>query len=218
MTTKTLTKTETKLPTLTPADDPYLRTAARVASESAFLKYVKGVFVFGIDEDGLALGTELVPNLTEAKIGWLKWKDGEVVEERMFPWATGHPYREDLGDLDQDLWDVDDDDKAIDPWSETATLPFKNPRTGEEFTFSTSSGGGRQAVAKLIYAWRHGVTQGKSGLPVVSLGSDTYKHKKFGPVHFPVFKIVRWEDEADLIAGKAEADPVDGLDDEIPGF
>ncbi len=214
MTTKTLTKPKTQLPTLT--DDPYLKTAARVATTASFLKFVKGIFVFGINEDEAELGTELVPNMEEAKIGWLKWKDGEVVEEKMFPWATGHPYREDLGDLDSDMWEVDDNGKAIDPFAETATLPLKNPRTGEEFTFSTSSTGGRQAVAKLVYAWRHGVTQGKSGLPVITLGSDTYKHKKFGPVHFPVFKVVRWEDEADLIAGAGKAD--DDLDDEIPGF
>jgi hypothetical protein len=210
MSTNALTKPKTQLPSL--GDDPYLKTAARVATAASFLKYVKGAFVFGIDEEEMALDTELVPNLTEAKIGWLKWKDGEVVEEKMFPWATGHPYREDLGDMDKDLWETDDNGKAIDPWSETATLPLKNPQSGEEFTFSTSSTGGRQAVAKLIYAWRHGVTQGKSGLPVSTLGSDTYKHKKFGPVHFPVFKIVRWEDEADLIAGKTDAE----LEDEIP--
>jgi hypothetical protein len=216
MNTQTLAKRETQLPTLN--DDPYLKTASRVATAASFLKYVKGVFVFGIDEAELALGTELVPNMTEVRIGWLRWKNGEVVEENMAAWAVGHAYREDLGDLDRDLWEIDDNGKPIDPYSETATLPLKNPRTGEEFTFSTSSTGGRQAVAKLVYAWRHGVTQGKSGLPVIALGSDTYKHKKFGPVHFPVFKIVRWEDEDDLIAGKVETDPVDELDDEIPGF
>ena len=216
MNTQTLAKRETQLPTLN--DDPYLKTASRVATAASFLKYVKGVFVFGIDEAELALGTELVPNMTEVRIGWLRWKNGEVVEENMAAWAVGHAYREDLGDLDRDLWEIDDNGKPIDPYSETATLPLKNPRTGEEFTFSTSSTGGRQAVAKLVYAWRHGVTQGKSGLPVIALGSDTYKHKKFGPVHFPVFTIARWEDEDDLIAGKVETDPVDELDDEIPGI
>ncbi len=214
MTSTQIAKNESQLPAL--SDDPYLRTASRVATAASFLKYVKGTFIFGIDEDELALGTELVPNMAEAKIGWLKWQGGEVVDENMVPWAIGHAYREDLGDLDRDLWEVDDNGKAIDPWSETATVSLKNPRTSEEFTFTTSSTGGRQAVAKLVYAWRHGVTQGKSGLPVITLGSDTYKHKKFGPVHFPVFKIVRWEDEDDLIAGTANAD--EDLDDEIPGF
>ena len=216
MTTKTLTKPKTQLPTLN--DDPYLKTASRVATTTNFLKYVKGQFIFGVNEDEVELDTVLVPNMEEAKIGWLKWRGGGVVDENMAPWAVGHAYREDLNELDQGLWETDDNGRAIDPWSETATLPLKNPRTGEEFTFSTSSTGGRQAVAKLVYAWRHGVTQGKSGLPVITLGSDTYPHKKFGPVHFPVFKVVRWADEADLIAGKAEADPVDELDDEIPGF
>ncbi len=213
-TNNTLTKPQTQLPTLTPADDPYLKTAARVASENAFLKYVKGSFIFGIDEDELARGTELVPNMEEIGVGWLKWQGGEVVEENMALWATGHPYREDLGDLDRDLWETDDDGKPIDPWTETATVPFKDPGTGQEFTFSTSSAGGRRAVSKLVYAWRHGVTQGKSGLPVVAIDSDTYKHKKYGPVFFPTLTITRWEDEADLIAGAAGAD--DLPDDEVP--
>ena len=214
MTTKTLTKPKTQLPSLAPADDPYLRTAARVASESAFLKYVKGSFVFGIDEDEIALDTELVPNMEEIRIGWLKWQGGEVVEENMALWAAGHAYREDLGDLDRDLWETDDDGKPQDPWTETATVPFKDPSTGQEFTFSTSSAGGRRAVSKLVYAWRHGVTQGTAGLPVVAIGSDTYKHRKYGPVFFPTFKIARWEDEADLIAGKTQDDLE--LNDEVP--
>ena len=218
MSTNELTKpkTESQLPALN--DDPYLKTAARVATASSFMKYVKGAFVHGVDEGVLDLGTELVPNMAEARIGWLKWKAGEVVEENMAAWAVGHAYREDLGDLDRDQWEVDDNGKSIDPFSETTTLPFKNPRTAEEFTFSTSSTGGRQAVAKLVYAWRHGVTQGKSGLPVIALDTDTYRHKKFGQVHFPVFKIVRWAGEADLIAGTT-TDPVDELNDELPpGF
>ena len=83
MSKNALTKPKTQLPALTPDDDPYLRTAARVASGSAFLKYVKGTFVFGIDEDELALGTELVPNMEEIRIGWLKWQGSEVIEERV---------------------------------------------------------------------------------------------------------------------------------------
>jgi hypothetical protein len=213
METNTLTKQDTQLPSLN--DDPYLATAARVAASAAFLKFIKGSYYFGTDENELPLGTEVVPNMIEARVGWLKWRGGEVIEEKLFPWATGHPYREDLGDMDRELWEVDDNGKALDPWAETATVPLKNPQSGEEFVFSTSSTGGRQAVSKLVMAWRHGVSQGKSGLPVITLGADTYKHRKFGPVHFPVFKIVRWQDEADLIAGKADDDPPpdDNLDD-----
>ena len=154
MNTQTLAKRETQLPTLN--DDPYLKTASRVATAANFLKYVKGVFVFGIDEAELALGTELVPNMTEVRIGWLKWKGGEVVEENMAAWAVGHAYREALGDLDRSLWEIDDSGKPIDPYSETATLPLKNPQTGEEFTFSTSSTGGLNTflAMSICTGWR----------------------------------------------------------------
>ncbi len=121
--------------------------------------------------------------------------------------------------MDQALWEVDDlTGKAKNPWQETATFPAKSPATGLEFTFTTQSDGGRKAVAKLIYAWRHGVTQGKAGLPVIEIGAGGYNHKvkSVGWVDCPTFKIARWVDEADLIAGATNAD--DDLDDEIPGF
>ena len=52
------------------------------------LGVVEVVVLFGVDEDEVELGTELVPNMEEAKIVCLKWKDGEVVEEKMFPWQN----------------------------------------------------------------------------------------------------------------------------------
>jgi hypothetical protein len=217
MSTKKLTKQSTQLPALN--DDPYLKTASRVAVAASFLKFKQGCFYLGAEEDVVPSDTEVVPHMEETKIGWLKWQNGEVVEERMFAWATGHPYREDLGDLDRDLWEVDPDTgKAKDCWSETSTIPLKFPQTGQECTFTTASDGGRKAIAKLIYAWRYGVSQGKTGLPVVKLGEDSYQHKikSRGRIYYPVFTIARWADEADLIAG--ETDPVDELDDEIPGF
>jgi len=210
-----ITKKENQLPEINPESDPYLATASRALADSNFLKFVKGTFVFGPDEDELSLGMELVPNMLEARAGWLKWHDGEVVEEQMVHFSVGkYPFREDLGDLDQSEWEVDEDGRALDPWSECYTVPFKDPASGQEFTFTTSSAGGRRAVSKLIQAWRYGQSRGESGLPVVAIGADSYRHKKYGNVDFPTFTIKRWADETDLIAGEvAEDDPNDDLDD-----
>jgi len=206
-----IAENKNKLPTLN-GDDPYLAAASRALSESNFLKFQKGVYVYGVDDEELPIGTLLVPNMPEAKAGWLKWQSGEVVDEKMAPFsAGGYAYREDLGDLDRDAWAVDDDGRPTDPWSETFTLPFKDPAMGQEFTFTTSSVGGRRAVGKLVQAWRYGLSRGESGLPIVEIGTDSYKHRKYGKVDFPTLTIKRWADEADLMAGDAVE-----LDDSLP--
>lgn len=206
---------EKSLPSITQASDPWLATATRVGNDRAFLKFKKGEFVKGTDEDEVPIGTEMVANMLETQIGWLKWADGEVVEERMFPWAKGHPYREELGDLDPDEWEVDEDGKPSDPWSETVTVPLKSPVTGEQLTFTSQSVGGRGAVSKLVQSWRYGLSRGESGLPIVRLDVGGYEHKKksVGWVDTPILKIIRWESEADLIAGKAADDE---LQDKVP--
>ena len=49
------------------------------------------------------------------------------------------------------------------------------------------------------------------------MGASSYRHQTFGEVHYPVFHIVGWADEAKLIAGEpAETSVADDLDDEIP--
>ena len=58
-------------------------------------------------------------------------------------------------------------------------------------------------------------------LPLIELGTGSYRHKIYGEVMFPTFKIVDWQSETSLIAGQAGTDtpgagdaPV--IDDEIP--
>jgi hypothetical protein len=214
--TNDIEPTTSQLPSLN-NEDPYLATCSRVALAAAFLKYKQGAYYLGADEEEVPFDTEVVPNCEQAQVGWLKWVGGEVVEERMFLWAKGHPFREGLGDMDRELWEIDPDTgKAKDPWSETATVPMKFLQTGQECTFTTPSDGGRKAVSKLIYAWRHGISRGQTGLPIIKLGSDSYLHKikSRGRIFHPVFTITRWVSEADLITGVGT--DLDPLDDEIP--
>lgn len=207
-----ITKTETQLPAT--AVDPYAAYGAAIASQTApFLKFVKGEFKFGTDDEVLPLGTTMVPNMAELKAGYLKWRDSEVVEDKMrLVVEAAAPQREDCGDADRNDWPTDPNGVAVDPWQETTTLPMKCLETGQEFIFTTGSHGGRGAVGKLCTSYGIQRAKRQGELPIIELGATSYRHKTYGEVHVPVFKITGWQSEAKLIAGEASAD----FDDSVP--
>ena len=208
-----LTKTEPQLPT--PADDPYAVYARSVASDTPFLKFVKGEFQYGADGEVLPLGTRLVPHMAELRAGYIKWHDGAPIDDAMVRVVDGKPIpeREDLGDNDRNEWELDPNGIAIDPWQACNTLPMKGLETGEEYVFTTGSRGGIGAVGKLAMAYGRQRYKHNGQLPVIEIGSDSYRHKTYGDVPYPTFKIVGWQSEKDLIAGGTDEDE---LDDSVP--
>ena len=208
-----LTKTKTQLPT--PANDPYAVYARSVASDTPFLKFIKGEFQYGVDADVLALGTRLVPHMAELRAGYIKWHDGAPIDENMVRVAEGKPIpeREALGDDDDKLWELDPNGVPLDPWQICNTLPMKDIETGEEFVFTTGSRGGIGAIGKLSMSYGRQRYRHDGQLPVIEIGSDPYRHKTYGDVPYPTFKIVAWQSEKDLIAGETDKDE---LNDAIP--
>jgi hypothetical protein len=124
--------------------------------------------------------------------------------------------REELGDLDKGLWETDDDGKPKDPWARTTKAPLKDPATGEEYVYSTSSRGGISAIGRLVSGIRRGQRQGNTGLPIIRLGVGSYKHKQYGKVFVPQFTLIGFKSEAELMGGEPNLDA--DLNDEIPGF
>ena len=219
MTGKKLTKTKNQVPATAADLDPYAAYGRAVASDATpFLKFVKGDFRFGADNEPLALGTRLVANMVELKAGYIKWKNGEPINEITVRIADGGPVpqREDLDAQDASTWEMDSNGVAIDPWGIINTLPFKSAETGEEYIFTTGSRGGIGAIGKLATAYGSHRQKHDGAMPVVQIGTSSYQHKKFGEVHYPVFRIVSWVSETDLIAGESDAKAEENLDDEIP--
>ena len=213
MSQNAVTKAESQLPTTPVDDDPYSAYGRAVGSDTPFLKFVKGEFQFGVDGEVLSLGTRLVPNMAELRAGFLKWKNGEPVDEAMVHIAQGKPIpqREDLDDQDTTTWELDPNGAPLDPWGNINTVPFKNPETGQEFIFSTGAKGGINAVGKLSSAFGAQRHKHDGKLPIVEIGSGSYRHRVYGDVAYPKFKIVGWQDENKLIAGKDEALPNDDI-------
>jgi hypothetical protein len=121
------------------------------------------------------------------------------------------PPRESLGDNDPAQWDVGPDGYTKrDPWQEVHWLPLRRMRDGVEFAFSTTSKGGRRAIANLVKA---GLS--KKGLdPVVELASDGYDHpnKQLGWINTPYFRPCGWKPYASDVSngvGQLEAPKTD---------
>ncbi len=211
-----LAKTETQLPAT--QGDPYAAYGAAVGTDTPFLKFVKGQFKYGVDDEVLPLGTRLVSHMAELKAGYIKWKDGVPETETMVRIADGKPIpqREDLGDDDRNDWETDPNGTPQDPWQICNTLPMKDPETGQEFIFTTGSRGGIGAIGKLASGYGRARYKQADKLPVIEIGADSYRHKTYGDVSYPTFKIVEWRSEAGLIAGEANTSLDAELDDSVP--
>ena len=150
-----ITKVENQVPEGENAMNPHTLYGVAIATQTApFLKFVKGEFLHGTDGEKLPLKTKLVPNMEELKAGFIKWHDGEPIDENMRRIIDGTvPKREECGDTDKDLWPEDPNGTPADPWQIHNTLPMRELETRQEFVFTTSSQGGISAIGKLSLSY-----------------------------------------------------------------
>src|SRR2546426_814486 len=108
------------------------------------LKFVKGDFFAGEDNDEVELGTRFVAMMPGLLNGWIKWEDGHPVTHEMGLVIEGFKAakRDDLGDLDKSQWE----EKDRDPWQRGNYVAFVDAKTKEVYTFASGSKGGRSAL------------------------------------------------------------------------
>jgi hypothetical protein len=167
---------------------PALRT--RTGMPGIVLKFKKGLWLAG--KDNIKMNdVELIAHVDQAAFGWIKWELKKQVDFDLgFVAQRFHPKpRAELGDTDRELWIKDD------PWQLTFLLPLSDPENDQLYTFSTTSKGGRDALANLQDAYadnREYHPADAHKLPRVCLSGDYYPHPDFGRVDTPVFDIVGW--------------------------
>src|SRR5262249_11272580 len=112
------------------------------------LKFSKGDYLAGQDGEEVSIGTKFVAAMDTLTVGWIKWQHARPVEHRMGAIAEGYtpPPRSELGDTDEDKWDLDDRGEPRDPWQFSNYLILLDPKTKDAFTFTTSSRGGLGAI------------------------------------------------------------------------
>lgn len=172
------------------------------------LKFNKGRWLLGQDDEILEPNTEIAVNVMEAETGWIFWRDGKPEERLFVRIASGRKpeMRSSLGHDDQALWETDKEGKPVDPWARVWEIPAREIDGDQrEVTIAGGSKGFEKAAKKLFnqFGQEGKLNQGK--VAVVQLGAGTYKHPTWGLTDEPYLTITRWIDP-----------PVDLEDDDEP--
>lgn len=167
------------------------------------LKFSKGEYLAGQDGDEVEEGTELVANMDELMVGWVRWEGGKPTDMQMGRVVEGFtpPTRRELGDTDEADWERDEQTgQPRDPWQLTNYLILKEPGGEKLYTFATSSKGGLGAVAKLCAAYGKRLRQKPDEFPIVALNVDSYRHpnKAYGKIFTPLFDVMSWTGKAEF--------------------
>ena len=183
-----------------PAANPFTSYGEQASQKSivgSLLKFSKGDFFAGQDEDEVAAGTRFVANMDEMLVGWIRWEDNKPTDQIMGKVSDGYqaPRRNELGDTDKAQWEVDDNGRERDPWQFSNYLLMKG--TGDDtelYTFTSSSKGGLNALGDLCKAYGKAMRQRPTEYPIVALGVGSYQHpnRDYGRIKFPTFEIVGW--------------------------
>jgi hypothetical protein len=195
----------------------YQSYADEAGEMSQRIKFKHGDWIFAEDDKEVPTDETFVVNVSQTWREWIKWKDQEPIERKIVYISSGEPFpeREDLGDLDQDLWDKNGNGEPQDPWQEQHGFTMRSLTSGEEYVCSFSSNGGIRAIQKLVGEFRFQIyVRNKVVFPHVRLSQRKYYNKRHKvEVECPVFAVLGWTSMGELPGGaKANAE----LNDPIP--
>lgn len=196
------------------AYDPFASAGEDMGGSNA--KYLKfngnsGEYTFGAEAEELEKGTRLVVNMAGFRRGWICWKDEQVAEEIMVRVVEGPPPPQSQL-TDHGPYVVTENKKE--GWTEQSAVDFRDPTTGDEYTFKVSSKSALRALGTLMKDYAK-VYKSKPGmLPIIELDVSSWmpKVKAHGKKYSPVLKIVDWANENDLLA--QHGDSPEGYEDE----
>lgn len=160
-----------------------------------FVKFTKnGEFALS-ETDNIPDGTRCIARVDLTQTGWVRWSGGTITQRVMGAVGEGFvpPPREELGDTDKNHWDRDTKTgEPRDPWQFQMSMPITRLDTDETYSFTAGSKGGLSALNKLVRVFSTRIDRGKTGLPIVELRADFYKHHEYGKIYYPKFMITNW--------------------------
>jgi len=164
------------------------------ASFGAFLKFTKGDWTLGEEDAKVHAEARFVANLEEYYRGWVRWWDGKPTEHLIGRVVDRHRVhaREELGDMDESKWEVEPNGLRRDPWVKVVYIAMRDLSNDEIVCFTSTSDGGRRAVAKLADRYDRLRHRHKAKMPVVRCESESYQHKDYGKIWKPKFNVVDW--------------------------
>ena len=137
-------------------------------------------------------GRQLVADVHDRFAGWQKRQDKKFTYCGHGFVRDGHqpPAREKLDERDEARWPG-----GKDPWQLCHYLPMFDPETREQFVFTTTSDGGKDALADLQDAYadhNEGRALDACEWPIVELAGESYVNSYGKTIHKPIFDIVGW--------------------------
>jgi hypothetical protein len=179
-------------------------------SSDPFLRLLKdGNWVFGAEDHPLKSGTAVVVNVLSVQHGFTCWSNSdnpsvknENLGEVMLPLSQTPPARDQLPQHGF-------------PWKDQLSVDVKvldGTYKNTQILYKASSDGAMTTLGGLLDAMLDRLDQDTDFVcPIVELGVDFYKHKKWGKTYMPIFDIVGWMDmegnEED--AGEEQQDEVE---------
>ncbi len=167
-----------------------LKQAAKAAAPmTSFLGMDKGgTWTFGMDGNAVGEDDEFLIHPGGFVHGWVAWADTELagvsaakLGEVMVGVAKPMP----------------DEPEEVPPkcraWQTQMGLSLVAADGGDQMVYSTTSVGGKRAVASVASLVADKLIAGDPKcVPVVTLGCESYKHAKYGKINNPIFTVVRW--------------------------
>ena len=158
-----------------------------------------GIFVFGQEDIEIEEGSLWAVNVFAAEHGFISWGDGVVLGETMVPLAQPRPLVNDLPETGE-------------KWDEQFSLQLQclsGEDAGVECIYKGTSIGYKKMFNVVMAAvGQQLAANSEEVIPVVTLASDSYKHKKYGKIYTPemlIQKFVANTDEAPEVADVEEA-------------
>jgi hypothetical protein len=171
--------------------------------QKPILKFQKGDWYLGQENEEIPNGTKLAANIMEAEWGWVRWSDGKPVERRMVRIATGAqaPTRDTLGHLDKELWDRDNAGQAARPLAVHGRHPGARDRRpearGAALRRVEGLGGLLQGAVRRL---RQGdARERRQDADRPARGRQVHPPgKEYGVVKTPKLELVEWKAAAEL--------------------
>ena len=164
----------------------------------ALLRLTKqGIWVFGVDNDELEIGTHLIVNPGSLASGYVAWWLGKVEDEIMQPLSMGPVDPNKLGPVNSGTIPPGKKEKSGKGWEAQSSVDMiTQGDVPVTLCYKSSSLGGMKCLLTLAGDIVVGLSEDQRRVyPIVEVGVDSYQHKEYGEVFTPQLPIVGWLDE-----------------------
>lgn len=158
-------------------------------SDATHLKMEKtGGWIFGADEIDIDPNTTWVVHPGSLRRGFICWEDAQIIGEEMALLSAVPIMLSDLPETGK-KWDTQ---IGFD-------VRCMSDHDGIALAYSASSKGAQRAFKTLVAAILGRINAKEEAYwPIVTLESESYKHKTYGKIYNPKFVIDEWVTEAEL--------------------